>query len=234
MQSGSYAGVDCCRIGSLRIETIKDARLESLATGEWEFLVTWDGDPRVSWVGASSITVAQDVRLVSDYWERVKARTKDVLGKLFWPEPNTTQDGVDPLPGAPSTDIESTASPTTNAPQQHLIPALYGCRAVRDWIPPEENQHCLLPFLVLVSGARYDVIQDAGPIARHPDLPTPLHAAHEQLHEPSRDDIGRLLVARDGQGEIGWVFADVLLVRPPSIAGSVSLFRQPSVIIVQF
>ncbi|KAI0044650.1 hypothetical protein FA95DRAFT_1574307 [Auriscalpium vulgare] len=81
------------------------------------------------------------------------------------------------------------------------IPPLYRCRVIRSWTQPGDSSaddapwYLSLPFFSLVVGTRYEIVQDAG---WHR---VPLVGLSEKWHE------GRLLVARDEDDEVGWLFA---------------------------
>lgn len=80
-------------------------------------------------------------------------------------------------------------------PEEEIV-VLYRCATVHPFLPPPETRYQLLPFLTLHMGDTLDVLSEEGHPSEHQDMP---------LYVDDGDDC--MLVARDGNGRVGWVLA---------------------------
>jgi hypothetical protein len=82
----------------------------------------------------------------------------------------------------------------------YRAPALYTCRVVHEYEPPEGVEYYGLPFFKLFPDDVYYVLREAGHLSRHRDLPLLVDKGEDSL-----------LLARDSSGELGWLLASFLL-----------------------
>ncbi|KAI0253767.1 hypothetical protein BJV78DRAFT_167551 [Lactifluus subvellereus] len=95
-----------------------------------------------------------------------------------------------PVPPAPQLMVSS---------RWYRAPALYGCRVIHTFDPPQGVKYYGLPFFKLYLGDVYQVLKEAGHPSRHRDLP---------LFVDEGEDC--LLLARDSSGALGWLLASFL------------------------
>ena len=95
-----------------------------------------------------------------------------------------------PMPPAPQITVSS---------RWYRAPALYTCRVVHECEPPEGSEYYGLPFFKLFLDDVYHVLKEAGHPSRHRDLPLLVDEGEDCL-----------LLARDSNGELGWLLASFL------------------------
>ncbi|KAI0785725.1 hypothetical protein C8Q75DRAFT_722268 [Abortiporus biennis] len=84
--------------------------------------------------------------------------------------------------------------------QYSRLPAMYSCKVIHVCTPPLGVSYHDLPFFTLMVGDVYDVLQESGHPATHPELP---------LYVDDGEDC--LLLVRDEMGDVGWALASFLI-----------------------